>query len=203
MGADGAYRRRPGEPIVRRDVWHGQPVFGWGGIVVSDTDDLLALYMPEGSRLAFPLKDFFGAPHPWSGKDRWHGHGVLQLQRPGEMHAVWVFWEGPERALGAWYVNIQEPFRRSSIGFDTQDLELDIVIAPGGAWRVKDDEHLKAWIERGRWTRDEVAAIRAEGDRIIAELEAGRRWWSDDWAAWEPDPAWPTLDLPADWIVAS
>jgi hypothetical protein len=199
MRRDGGYRR-PGEPIVRRDVWHGRPVVGWGGIVVSDTDDLLVLYMPEGSRIAFPPEDFFGAPHPWSGKNRWHGHGVLQLQRPGEMHAVWVFWEGPKRALGAWYVNIQEPFRRSSIGFDTQDLELDIVIAPGGSWRVKDDDHLEAWIERGRWTREEVAAIRAEGERIIAELEAGRRWWSDEWATWEPDPAWPVLDLPADWI---
>ena len=25
--------------------------------------------------------------------------GVLQLQRPGERHAVWVFWEGPQREL--------------------------------------------------------------------------------------------------------
>ena len=38
----GAYRR-PGEPIVRRDVWRGRPVVGWGGVVVSDDDDLLVL----------------------------------------------------------------------------------------------------------------------------------------------------------------
>ena len=175
---------------------------GWGGIVVSDTEDLLVLYMPGGSPLGFPPEDFFGGPHPWSGKERWEGHGVLQLQRPGEMHAVWVFWQGPKRELGAWYVNIQEPFRRSSIGFDTQDLELDIVIDPHGSWRWKDDEHMEDWIARGRWTRAEVDGIRAEGGRVTAELEAGRRWWSDEWASWEPDPAWPVPELPLGWETA-
>jgi hypothetical protein len=190
---------RPGDAIVRRDVWRGRPVVGWGGTVVADDDDLLVLYMPEGAPLS-ATRDFFGAPHPWSGKDRWRGHGVLQLQRPGELHAVWVFWQGPERELGAWYVNIQEPFRRSALGFDTQDLELDIVISPAGTWRWKDEELLDAWVERGRWTPDEVAEIRAEGERITAELEAGRRWWSQEWATWEPDPSWHVpAELPPDW----
>lgn len=197
----GAYRR-PGEQIVRRDVWHGRPIVGWGGIVVSDTEDLLVLYMPEGSPLRFPPGDFFGAPHPWSARDRWHGHGVLQLQRPGEMHAVWVFWDGPDRALAGWYVNLQEPFRRSSIGFDTQDLELDLVVLPGGSWRFKDDEKLEDWIARGRWTPAEVEAIRAEGRRLAARLEAGERWWSEDWAAWTPDAAWTAPPLPDDWWEA-
>jgi len=202
MRGDGAYRR-PGEPIVRRDVWRGRPVVGWGGIVVSDAPDLLVLYMPEGAPLGFPPEDFFGGRHPWSGKERWEGHGVLQLQRPGEMHAVWVFWGGAERELGAWYVNIQEPFRRSSIGFDTQDLELDIVVDPlDGSWAWKDDERMEQWVERGRWTPAEVEAIRAEGGRVAAELDAGRRWWSDSWGEWEPDPAWPTPCLPDGWVDA-
>ncbi len=167
--------------------------------MVADRADLLALHMPEGSPLGFAL-DFFGAPHPWAGRDRWHGHGVLQLQRPGEMHAIWVFWHGPQREFAGWYVNLQEPFRRSPLGFDTQDLALDIVIEPDGAWSLKDDEQLEPWIERGRWTREEVEAIRAEGARIGAELDAGRRWWSDEWASWEPDPACSVPpELPEGW----
>jgi hypothetical protein len=189
--------RSPGEVILRRDVWRGEPKVGWGGIVVEDTPELLALYMPEHSPLAY-ADDFFGAPHPWSGKDRWEGHGVLQLQRPGDMHAVWVLWQGPERSLGAWYVNLQEPFRRTKRGFDTQDLELDIVVRPDGA-RYKDDELLDMWVERGRWTASEVAEIRREGRRLAAELDAGRRWWSDAWEDWVPDPSWETPTLPADW----
>lgn len=183
---------------MRRDVWRGRPTVGWGGNVVRDDDELLVLHMPEGSPLAF-APDFFGGPHPWAGRDRWHGHGVLQLQRPGEMHALWVFSEGAERALSAWYVNLQEPFRRTPIGFDTQDLELDVVVRPDGSWELKDDEELDPWVERGRWTAAEVAEIRAEGARLTAELEAGRRWWSDEWAAWEPDPSWPVPTVPADW----
>ena len=183
---------------MRREVWRGRPYGAWAGIVVSDDDGLLALYMPEGSPLAFG-QDFFGAPHPWSGKDRWRGHGVLQLQRPAEMHAVWVFWDGPDRTFTAWYLNIQEPFRRTSIGVDTQDLELDVVLSPDGSWRFKDDERLEPWIERGRYTTAEVAAVRAEGGRIATELDAGRRWWSDDWLGWRPDPGWPVPELPEGW----
>jgi hypothetical protein len=54
---------QPGDSIVRRDVWRGQPKVAWGGTVVVDAPDLLALYMPEGSPLRF-APDFFGAPHP-------------------------------------------------------------------------------------------------------------------------------------------
>jgi hypothetical protein len=190
-------RRERGEAIVRREVCRGRPKVAWGGIVVEDTPSLLALYMPERSPLAF-ADDFFGAPHPWSSRDRWEGHGVLQLQRPGEMHAIWVFWHGPEREFRGWYVNLQEPFRRTSLGFDTQDLELDIVVGLDGSWHYKDSEKLELWVERGRWTEMEVAEIRREGAAIAAELEAGRRWWSEDWASWEPDPACDVPALPAD-----
>ncbi len=192
--------RRAGEPIVRREVWRGEPKVGWAGIVVEDSPSLLVLYMPGGSPLAF-ADDFFGAPHPWSGRDRWEGHGVLQLQRPGEIYAIWVFWHGVAREFRGWYVNLQEPFRRTSKGFDTQDLELDLVIDLDGRWEYKDDEKLDAWVGRGRWTAAEVSVIRREGAAIAEELEAGRRWWSDDWATWEPEPGWEVPTLPSDWAL--
>ncbi len=110
-----------------------------------------------------------------------------------------MFWEGPERAFAGWYLNIQEPFRRTPIGFDTQDLELDIVVSPDGSWEFKDEEELDPWIARGRWTAEEIAAIRAEGARLGAELDAGRYWWDTAWAEWEPDPSWPAPTLPPGW----
>ena len=75
------------------------------------------------------------------------------------------------------------------------------MVRPDLTWYVKDDERMEGWIERGRWTTEEVAAIRAEGARVAAELEAGRRWWSDDWATWTPDPAWRLPELPTSWRV--
>ena len=54
------------------------------------------------------MKTFVPGPevHPWADREAWQGHGVLQLQRPGEMHAVWVFWSGPDRTFSYWYVNL-------------------------------------------------------------------------------------------------
>ena len=83
-----------------------------------DDCDLLAVFVAEGSELAYPDGDWPGGRHPWHGKNRWRGHGVLQLQRPEEAHAVWLFWTGPERQLDVWYVNLQAPFRRTSAGIE-------------------------------------------------------------------------------------
>jgi len=94
---------------------------------------------------------------------------------------------------------VEEPFRRTSRGVDAQDLELDLVVSTDGSWRFKDDELLEPWIARGRYTASEVAAIRAEGARLAVELNAGRRWWSDDWARWTPDSVEPLPELAPDW----
>jgi predicted RNA-binding protein associated with RNAse of E/G family len=103
---------------------------------------------------------------------------------------VWVFWHGPEREFRGWYLNLQEPFRRTPQGYDTQDLELDIWVPIDGRWEWKDEELLDQRVREGRFTAAQAEAIRAEGARITAELDAGRRWWSDDWAQWQPPAGW-------------
>jgi hypothetical protein len=179
---------REGHVVLRREVrndgwaWLEVPV-----VVVRDEPDLLVTYLPEGAPFTFPPGP---EVHPWSNRSGWRGHGVLMLQRPRDMHAVWVFWHGPERAFHGWYVNLQEPFRRTERGFDTQDLELDIWIPAGGTWQLKDEELLEVRVREGRFTEDQARAIRREGKRLTAELDTGRRWWDPWWALWEPDPAW-------------
>jgi len=167
-------------------------------IVARDDGELLATYIAEGAPFRFPAGPWPTASglHPWHGKRRWYGHGVLMLQRPEDMHSVWVFWQGERRELAGWYVNIQEPFRRTPLGYDTQDLELDIWVPRDAPWQWKDDELLEERVREGRYTPGQVAATRAEGTRIVAELDSGRRWWDDGWADWRPDPAWPTPEFP-------
>jgi hypothetical protein len=54
----------------------------------------------------------------------------------------------------------------------------------------------RAWLEAaGRFTKEQVAATRAEAMRITDELDAGRRWWSDEWMAW-PGPDLADTNLP-------
>jgi Protein of unknown function (DUF402) len=163
-------------------------------LCVEDTDELLATYIPEGAPIRFPPAPF--GPHPWLGKERWHGHGTLMLQRPADWYAVWVFWSGPKREFRGWYLNLQEPFRRTELGYDTQDLELDIWLPREGGYELKDDERLEQRVEEGRFTPEQVREIRAEAARILAEVESEGRWWPDSWSEWQPDPDWPTPTFP-------
>jgi hypothetical protein len=190
---------QPGDVIVRRDVWRGRPYVGVPVIVVLDERELLAVYLPEGAPLAFPESGWPGGRHPWSAFGSWQGHGVLMLQRSGDAYAVWVFWEGADRAFSRWYLNLQDPFRRTSLGFDTQDHELDLWSPDGRTWHRKDEDHLDRRVAEGAFTPGEAAAIRREADRLLAELRQDGRWWDEAWAAWEPDDAWPRPALPAGW----
>jgi hypothetical protein len=188
-----------GAVILRREVLNdGRPWLEVPVIVVRDEPGLLATYISEAAPFRFPPGPWptESGLHPWHGKERWYGHGLLMLQRPDERHAVWLFWCGARREFAGWYLNLQEPFRRTERGYDTQDLELDIWIPAGGTWRWKDEELLEQRVREGRFTDEQVEAIRAEGRRIAAELDAGRRWWDESWAEWRPDPSWPVPAFP-------
>ncbi len=190
---------RPGQVIVRREVWHGRVWSGVPVIVVEDLPDRLALYLPEGAPFGFPDGRWPGGRHPWHGREAWHGHGVLMLHRPDDAYAVWLFWEGPERHFSCWYVNLQAPYRRTAVGIDTLDHELDLWSADGRTWHFKDEELLDVRVAEGRYSQDEARAIRELGSRLQDELSDGRRWWDPCWADWQPDPGWPVPALAPRW----
>lgn len=187
---------------MRREVWHGKPWLGTIVFVVEDTPDLLASYLPERSPFGFAEGDWPGdGRHPWHGRGVWEGHGVLMLQRPGESYAVWHFWSEPGRRFDGWYLNLQEPFSRTEVGYDTQDYELDIWVPAEGTWSFKDADLMEERIAEGRFTREQVTEIFAEGDRIGALLDAGECWWDEAWSRWEPPAGWIPPPLPEGWDV--
>lgn len=51
---------------------------------------------------------------------------------PGAHHSIRVFWEHEDgqRRHTTYYANMEEPYRRTGIGFDTNDHMLDIVVVP-------------------------------------------------------------------------
>jgi hypothetical protein len=192
-----------GDAIVRREVLNdGRPWLAHVVYVVEDSDDHLVTFTPSGAPFAF-LDGHFPTEtgrHPWHGqRDRWQGHGSLHIQRPGDEHAVWCFWSGPDRVLSTWYINLQEAFRRTPIGMDTQDLELDIVVSPDGSWQVKDADVMDQRVEEGRYTAEQVKRIFAVGDELVGRLHDGVWWWDEKWAAWEPDPQWGPVAPPDGW----
>lgn len=191
----------PGDVVVRREICLGEVWFGCPTICVVDSAELLALYIPTGTGFGFPAAGVFPVGrHPWFGRHTaWSGHGKLMLHRPGDAHAVDVFWTGPDRGFAGWYFNLQDPYRRTPFGIDTYDHELDIWWAAGDpTYTWKDEELFEERIREGRYPGFDHE-IRAEGQRLAAALDAGERWWDDSWATWRPDPAWSIPTLPAGW----
>ena len=58
----------------------------------------------------------------------------------------------------------------------------------------KDEDELAAAVEAGRFTADEAASIRAEGERVWAE-----RPWPTGWEEWLPPAEWAQPELPDGW----
>ncbi|MEJ7583771.1 MAG: DUF402 domain-containing protein [Acidimicrobiales bacterium] len=208
-------RWEPGEVIVRREVlglgpgslsqpsadWHGRPWLGCPVYVVQDTDEQLVSYIAPGAELGF-VDGRWPAPdgrHPWHGRRQWEGHGCLMVQRPGDHHAVWHFWDGADRTFSCWYINLQAAFRRTAAGYDTQDFELDLVVFPDGSWIVKDLDLLDQRVAEGRFSPALAEWIKGLGEALVAELESGQRWWDEKWVDWSPDPAWVHPRLVAGW----
>lgn len=196
----------PGQLVNRREVLGYWPI-DTGGLqapwkdlawlelpvrVVEDNDRHLITYIPNGAPFHFPDRIWpaAGGVHPWSGRTGWQGHGVLMMQRPGDHHAVWHFWDGPDRRFSHWYINLQTAFRRTGTGYDTQDLELDIIVQPDGSWILKDDEFMEDRVAEGRFSTELVTWIRALGRRLTDSLDRGEIWWDQTWAEWEPPADW-------------
>lgn len=173
-------------------AWHGDSWIEWPVHVVEHSTDRLVSFTAPGAAFTFPEGQWpiEGGRHPWAGNARWKGHGCLMLQPAGSDYAVWHFWDGPERDFVCWYINLQSAYVLNDSGYDTQDLELDIVVSPDGSWELKDDEVMDQRVGEGRFTAESVAAIRALGSELTARLDAGDLWWDTSWSNWQPDSSW-------------
>lgn len=102
--------------------------------------------------------------------------------------------------MQCWYVNLETPRQRTPIGFDTMDHELDLVVSPDlSSWDWKDEAAFNALTAGSVFSPGEAAAIRAEGERVIAQLktEIPPAWAA--WADWKPPSDWGVPVLPANW----
>jgi hypothetical protein len=102
------------------------------------------------------------------------------------------------------YVNVCLPFRRSAVGFDTDDLcldlEIDVRTDGSTSWRTKDDDDLDERAELGIYTAREVARIRATAAEAVSRLQAGAPPFDGSWTRWSPDPGWRAHPgLPLNW----
>lgn len=192
----------PGAQALFRFVWPRRVFSAKPVTVVEDRVDRVVLWLAPGtgtkappgfhvsiaelSRQEWPLADW-----------RWFG-GRLMIWRPGDAHSVYVSWSDEGDFLG-WYVNLEEPWRRTALGFDTTDHLLDVVVDPDWRWRWKDEDHLAEGVELGLFSPEKAAEIRAEGERAIERIETRTSPYDEDWEAWRPDPRWPRPAISDGW----
>ncbi|MEU4213137.1 DUF402 domain-containing protein [Streptomyces sp. NPDC026206] len=106
----------------------------------------------------------------------------------------WVFWSD-DRSRHDWYINFQRPFRRTTHGIDTLDLELDIwVPGDGSPYRWKDVDHFEERAKAGGFAEGEADRVREEARELAAVLERGEAWWDLAWARWRPNDTWTITD---------
>lgn len=196
---------RSGDAAVLRFLNGGRPSFVRPVRVVEDTLEQSVLYLAartptkrrvqlDGAPISreLPYEQRFG--QPWRlGDGTWGDRQTLLVTPVGAAHSIWLFWSEAWEFQG-WYVNLQEPLRRTPLGFDSVDLVLDVWIEPDLRWNWKDEHELEAAARVGRFSPDEAAAIRAEGERVLREWP-----FPTGWEDWRPDPSWPVPQLPTGW----
>jgi hypothetical protein len=196
---------REGDQIMLREVYRGGVWAARPAIVVRDTDSLIAAYLAPGMRWKRPVHGDNGdrmrmPATTWKLEDAvWTRARMLHLMEPGAAHATHVWWLAPDWRFGGWYVNLQEPIRRTPLGFDYMDHMLDIVIEPDLSWRWKDEHEITEAVALGIVSRVWADEVRREGERVIERLEARRPPFCDGWEHWQPDPAWSLPELPTGW----
>ena len=107
-----------------RGVWRQRLWFACPVTVVEDTSASIALYWRAGTGVKIPRRrltpqDMLSADQLDLVDKKWVETDVLMLATPGAAHSAYAMWEQGHTSFRCWYINLEEPLRRTSVGFDT------------------------------------------------------------------------------------
>jgi hypothetical protein len=203
----------PGEAVVVQEVWRNHVWAARPMTLVQDEIDRVVLWFPTGTIWKRPVTPATrsrdadrGARHAslltrgdWIFVDAEWDVSTLVLMEAGAWHAVWVSWLDDGTQWG-WYVNLQRPFRRTELGFETMDLVLDVLIENDRTWRWKDEGELATFVATGVFEEPLAKRLRVEGLRVARRAERNEAPFDEDWAVWRPnDGLLP--ELPRGWAA--
>lgn len=129
----------------------------------------------------------------------WHTNRLLMLVYPEKYYSSYYFWQADNNQFLCYYINFQLPFRRSKVGFDSFDLELDLIIEPTFEWRWKDVDDYQRGIELGILRPGWIREIDSARQEIFEKLEIRQYPFDGSWLDWRPNPNWEPPKLPEHW----
>ena len=173
----------PGDSVAVRDIREGTVYFAWPVRVIRTEPDRLLTAQRPGA-VGRVLRGYPGDLETMlaqmaSGRPElvdltWTRTITLSVFDQG---AVWVprlFWDAGTGHFLGYYVDFVRPLVFGAGTIDTCDLELDVVIAPNGAWRYKDEASYDRLRQLG-WVSDaDHEAIEAAKPIVTAAIESKR-----------------------------
>lgn len=192
---------QPGDPVLLRSVFGGLVRWAFPHHFVGEDGGRLIFYRRPGNAGKQLGRNAEGRYlDRWVRGDPvrdhvWQDTQVLSFVRPGEWHALQVWWD-EAWSFGFWYVNLQAPVTPTRLGYDSTDWALDIIVSRDGTAHWKDEDDFAEVRVLGALDDQTADTVRREGERVIAE-----RPWPTGWEEWRPPPEWEPLPLPAGWDV--
>ena len=201
---------KPGDIVVVRGIFNGHICHAQSVIVVKDTPEEIALTLLPSSEcvdLEGYLKGKQNSKRRWDFKDKpfilekylWNTNRLLLLIEPENYYSTIYFWQNDTNEFLCYYINFQTPFQRSHIGFDTLDLELDMIINPDNSWKIKDIDDYQKGVENGTILYEWTQEIETAKNKVLGKLADKQYPLDGFWLNWQPDNNWSAPKLPENW----
>jgi uncharacterized protein DUF402 len=202
-----------GTQVTWRNVHKGAIEYAFPATIVQDWPDLIVLYQPHATiarRMAGDRGIADGgqtssqlAPASWNGKYEdytYNGPNVLRAYHPGAEYSIIRSLSEDLDSVFGWYINIELKWRRTSIGFDSRDLVLD-VRDRDGVWVLEDEDELDWATKSGVMSHTEMLTARRAADRALNDASCAAGAFGMDWTRFMPDPNWPIPVVHPDWAA--
>jgi len=194
----------PGQAIVMREVLHNKVYSIRPVRVVQDSTNWIALYLPphstslwphtlDGETIRIPQDEWVLDGEPWPGD-------ILFLVHVGIGYIYSRGWD-EDHIFSRWKIDLTEPVRRTSLGFDYMDQLLDIIVeADRSTWYWKDEDEVQDAQARGLFTPEQVRDLYRRGERAVQAILETEPPFDRDWENWSSTPALcEPFDLPNGW----
>jgi hypothetical protein len=193
-----------GEVVAVREVLRNKVYSAVAMRVVEDTENFSVLYISpqtcvhwphtlNGGGIRIPPAEWILVEDPWPFSD------TLYLIQPGAGYTVIAFWNS--MTFDHWKINLEEPMRRTELGFDYMDQLLDIIVDPDrSTWKWKDEDEIQEAQARGMFTAEQVRDLYQRGEYAVQLLQSRTPPFDREWENWKPELSWRApLHLPEGW----